>query len=186
MDLNIIWFGLIGVLFIGYAILDGFDLGVGPDGSGWVVWAAEDQSVATLRSNTYYSRRLPGGAWGSGGQGALDGWYSEAHGVALAVASDGGAVAVWAGSDASQPAFQQDRVRAALFPRGGSGWGAPEMLASAMQQSAVYPGWLAAAPGGRPFVGLWYHLRNVTSGGRSAIFLGELPWQRAYLPVVRR
>ena len=29
MDLNIIWFLLIAVLIIGYAILDGFDLGVG-------------------------------------------------------------------------------------------------------------------------------------------------------------
>jgi len=29
LDLNMIWFGLVGVLFIGYAILDGFDLGVG-------------------------------------------------------------------------------------------------------------------------------------------------------------
>jgi cytochrome d ubiquinol oxidase subunit II len=29
MDLQMIWFGLIGVLFIGYALLDGFDLGVG-------------------------------------------------------------------------------------------------------------------------------------------------------------
>ncbi len=29
IDLNTIWFILIGVLFIGYAILDGFDLGVG-------------------------------------------------------------------------------------------------------------------------------------------------------------
>lgn len=29
MDLNIIWFLLIGVLIIGYAILDGFDLGIG-------------------------------------------------------------------------------------------------------------------------------------------------------------
>ena len=29
MDLNIIWFILVGVLFGGYAILDGFDLGVG-------------------------------------------------------------------------------------------------------------------------------------------------------------
>src|SRR5512139_3303405 len=28
-DLNTIWFGLIGVLLTGYAILDGFDLGVG-------------------------------------------------------------------------------------------------------------------------------------------------------------
>ncbi len=29
LDLNTIWFGLVGVLFMGYAILDGFDLGVG-------------------------------------------------------------------------------------------------------------------------------------------------------------
>src|SRR5277367_2528840 len=29
MDLNTIWFILVGVLFAGYAILDGFDLGVG-------------------------------------------------------------------------------------------------------------------------------------------------------------
>jgi cytochrome bd ubiquinol oxidase subunit II len=29
MDLNALWFVLIGILFIGYAILDGFDLGVG-------------------------------------------------------------------------------------------------------------------------------------------------------------
>ncbi len=29
MDLNIVWFILVGVLFTGYAILDGFDLGVG-------------------------------------------------------------------------------------------------------------------------------------------------------------
>lgn len=28
-DLNTIWFGLVGVLFTGYAVLDGFDLGVG-------------------------------------------------------------------------------------------------------------------------------------------------------------
>lgn len=29
MDLNLIWFNLVGVLLVGYAILDGFDLGVG-------------------------------------------------------------------------------------------------------------------------------------------------------------
>ncbi len=29
MDLNAIWFLLVGVLLAGYAILDGFDLGVG-------------------------------------------------------------------------------------------------------------------------------------------------------------
>ena len=29
LDLNTIWFILVGVLFAGYAVLDGFDLGVG-------------------------------------------------------------------------------------------------------------------------------------------------------------
>src|SRR5512147_898892 len=29
LDLNVFWFILIGVLFVGYAMLDGFDLGVG-------------------------------------------------------------------------------------------------------------------------------------------------------------
>ena len=28
-SLQVIWFFLVGVLFVGYAILDGFDLGVG-------------------------------------------------------------------------------------------------------------------------------------------------------------
>lgn len=30
MDLNTIWFLLVGILFTGYAVLDGFDLGMGP------------------------------------------------------------------------------------------------------------------------------------------------------------
>ncbi|MDX1948653.1 MAG: cytochrome d ubiquinol oxidase subunit II [Pirellulaceae bacterium] len=29
MDLHLIWFGILGVLLVGYAVLDGFDLGVG-------------------------------------------------------------------------------------------------------------------------------------------------------------
>jgi cytochrome bd ubiquinol oxidase subunit II len=29
LDLNLVWFILVGILFIGYAVLDGFDLGVG-------------------------------------------------------------------------------------------------------------------------------------------------------------
>ena len=29
MDLNLIWFILLGILLAGYAVLDGFDLGVG-------------------------------------------------------------------------------------------------------------------------------------------------------------
>ena len=33
LDLNTVWFLLVGVLFTGYAMLDGFDLGVGAAGS---------------------------------------------------------------------------------------------------------------------------------------------------------
>lgn len=29
MDFNVVWYILVGVLLVGYAILDGFDLGVG-------------------------------------------------------------------------------------------------------------------------------------------------------------
>jgi cytochrome d ubiquinol oxidase subunit II len=29
IDLNSIWFVLVGILFTGYAMLDGFDLGIG-------------------------------------------------------------------------------------------------------------------------------------------------------------
>ena len=29
MDLHVVWFGLLGILLAGYAVLDGFDLGVG-------------------------------------------------------------------------------------------------------------------------------------------------------------
>lgn len=39
LDLNTIWFGLVGTLLTGYAILDGFDLGVG----GLHLWARGDQ-----------------------------------------------------------------------------------------------------------------------------------------------
>ena len=44
MTLNIIWFILIGVLFIGYAILDGFDLGVGA----WHLFVKEDEERRML------------------------------------------------------------------------------------------------------------------------------------------
>jgi len=44
MDLNTIWFLLVGVLFIGYAILDGFDLGVGA----WHLFVKEDQDRRML------------------------------------------------------------------------------------------------------------------------------------------
>src|SRR4051812_40072783 len=39
MNLNIIWFALVGILFIGYAILDGFDLGVGA----WHLFVKKDE-----------------------------------------------------------------------------------------------------------------------------------------------
>ena len=43
MDYNIVWYILVGVLLIGYAILDGFDLGVG---------------ILHLRSKGDYNRRI--------------------------------------------------------------------------------------------------------------------------------
>lgn len=48
MDLNTIWFLLVGVLIIGYAVLDGFDLGVG---SLYYVFAKNDQERRTLISS---------------------------------------------------------------------------------------------------------------------------------------
>lgn len=44
MTLNAIWFILIGVLFIGYAILDGFDLGVGA----WHLFVKKDEERRLL------------------------------------------------------------------------------------------------------------------------------------------
>ena len=44
MTLNVIWFVLIGVLFIGYAILDGFDLGVGA----WHLFVKKDEERRIL------------------------------------------------------------------------------------------------------------------------------------------
>jgi len=44
MSLNVLWFILIGVLFIGYAILDGFDLGVGA----WHLFVKEDEERRIL------------------------------------------------------------------------------------------------------------------------------------------
>jgi cytochrome d ubiquinol oxidase subunit II len=44
IDLNTIWFGLVGVLLTGYAILDGFDLGVGA----LHLWSKGDDQRRTL------------------------------------------------------------------------------------------------------------------------------------------
>jgi len=44
IDLNIIWFVLIGALFMGYAILDGFDLGVGA----WHLLVKKDEDRRVL------------------------------------------------------------------------------------------------------------------------------------------
>lgn len=48
MDLNIIWFLLVGVLIIGYAILDGFDLGVGS--LFYVLGKTEDEKKILINS----------------------------------------------------------------------------------------------------------------------------------------
>lgn len=47
MDLNIVWFGILGVLLAGYAILDGFDLGVGV-----LHLAAEDDTERRILMNS--------------------------------------------------------------------------------------------------------------------------------------
>lgn len=44
MDLNSIWFGLVGVLLTGYVLLDGFDLGVGA----WLLLNRKDQDRQAL------------------------------------------------------------------------------------------------------------------------------------------
>lgn len=48
MDLNIIWFILFGVLIIGYAILDGFDLGIGS--LFYVLGKTEDEKKTLINS----------------------------------------------------------------------------------------------------------------------------------------
>ena len=50
MQLSTVWFILIGFLFAGYAILDGFDLGAGHGAArqGLQAEFAEDERVATL------------------------------------------------------------------------------------------------------------------------------------------
>ena len=60
LNLNAVWFVLVGVLFTGYALLDGFDLGVGvlqvinvnlaPTDDGNVELVHEISDVADLRS----------------------------------------------------------------------------------------------------------------------------------------
>src|SRR5438552_14442765 len=44
LNLNIIWFVLVGVLFMGYAILDGFDFGVGA----WHLFVKKDEDRRVL------------------------------------------------------------------------------------------------------------------------------------------
>ena len=60
MDLNILWFILLGVLLAGYAILDGFDLGVG------IVHLAvkkdEDRKSTRLNSSHRSLSRMPSSA----------------------------------------------------------------------------------------------------------------------------
>ncbi len=44
MNLNVVWFILVGVLFVGYAILDGFDFGVGA----WHLFVKKDEDRRVL------------------------------------------------------------------------------------------------------------------------------------------
>ena len=48
MDLNTVWFILIGILFIGYFVLEGFDLGVGI----WLPFLGKDDIQRRMILNT--------------------------------------------------------------------------------------------------------------------------------------
>ena len=54
LDLNTIWFGLVGTLLTGYAILDGFDLGVG----GLHLLARGDQERRRVGPRTFLAAEL--------------------------------------------------------------------------------------------------------------------------------
>ena len=74
MDLQTVWFGLIGVLLIGYAILDGFDLGVG------IVHlfhkSADDRRVAINAIGPFWDGNE---VWLVAGGGALFAAFPEAY-----------------------------------------------------------------------------------------------------------
>jgi cytochrome d ubiquinol oxidase subunit II len=72
--MNIVWFILIGVLFIGYAILDGFDLGVGA----WHLFVKEDEERRILL-NTIGPVWDGNEVWLVTGGGALFAAFPEAY-----------------------------------------------------------------------------------------------------------
>lgn len=86
LDLNSVWFVLIGALFAGYAMLDGFDLGIGalhlftksdderrimlnaigPVWDGNEVWLVTGGGAPCLpRFRTFMRRCFPGSTWRS-------------------------------------------------------------------------------------------------------------------------
>ena len=74
MSLNVVWFILIGVLFIGYAILDGFDLGVGA----WHLFVKKDEERRILL-NTIGPVWDGNEVWLVTGGGALFAAFPEAY-----------------------------------------------------------------------------------------------------------
>ncbi|MRS03656.1 cytochrome d ubiquinol oxidase subunit II, partial [bacterium] len=76
MDLNTLWFILIGVLFIGYFILEGFDLGVGI----WLPFLGKNDTHRRMIINTIGPHWDGNEVWlitaGGAMFAAFPGWYA--------------------------------------------------------------------------------------------------------------
>ena len=87
LDLNFIWFVLVGVLFTGYAVLDGFDLGIGALHDKLRVWAVRGMigfvicavtlTMATLLYVPHMAARVRENPW----------WFTVALANMLAIAN---------------------------------------------------------------------------------------------------
>lgn len=77
MDLNTVWFILIGILFIGYFVLEGFDLGVGI----WLPFLGKDDTQRRMILNTIGPHWDGNEVWlitaGGAMFAAFPGWYAS-------------------------------------------------------------------------------------------------------------
>jgi len=164
-------------------------LEVWPGGTAVALWQATDDSrPADVDQSVFWSARSPHGSWGSGGKGQLGGWYDKINGVALEVSSDGGATAVWALTDASQPADQTDSLLAATWPPGGS-WSGPVTVTGGRYAAAVWHQGTVIGPSGLPVGVLFWAARKVASPSTTpfvGFFYTELPLHKVYLPTTLR
>ena len=164
-------------------------LEVWPGGTAVALWGArDDDRQADVDQSVFWSARSPHGSWGSGGEGQLGGWFDKINGVALEVSDDGGATAVWAVTDASQPADQTDSLLAATWPSGGS-WSAPVTVTGGRHAAAVWHQGTVIGPGGLPVGVLFWAARKVANPATTpfvGFFYTELPLHRVYLPTTLR